>query len=321
MTSEEILKKYSITPEEKAKISEIAEGILTYNKKPVDKPICIIVGGQTGAGKSGLIAYSAKMFPDGNAIILEDDSLRHFYPNEQFLSETYPNEYIAITNQLTNSLTSDLFKKFAQTGYNIIFHQTLKNTRIANEGIPMLKEKGYSVVVRGLAVCNLESRISMIERCLGQLQYKGYCRNVTTSDHDNTYNGMPDTLQYIEENGRYDVLEIFRRGKELEYPHIVYANTNPDRPGAVMNISKHPEVSRGSRPMGHESAKDALLAAREEDRVEFFSGTDCRKPYDDRLEEIQSNPYLNPVISEQLYELKGLINESLIQEQNNSTTE
>ena len=51
MTSEEILKKYSITPEEKAKISEIAEGILTYNKKPVDKPICIIVGGQTGAGK------------------------------------------------------------------------------------------------------------------------------------------------------------------------------------------------------------------------------------------------------------------------------
>ena len=316
MTSEEILKKYSISDEEKEKIGEIAEGILTYNKKPVDKPICVIVGGQTGAGKSGLIAYSSKMFPNGNVIVLEDDSLRHFYPNEQFLSENYPNEYIAITNQLTNGLTSQLFNKFAQQGYNLIFHQTLKNPRIANEGIPMLRENGYSVVVRGLAVCDYESRMSMVERCLGQLEYKGYCRNVTVSDHNNTYNGMPGTVEYIEQNGRYDVLEIFKRGEELEYPQLVYAKANPQRPGAVVNIARHPEVSGVDKSFGHEDAKDALLTAREEDRAEFLAGNPAieRKSYAERADDVQSNPYLTPVIAEQFIDLQSLIAQGSVQD-------
>ncbi len=301
MNSEEILRMHSISEEEKAKIGKIAEGILTIDKKPVKNPICVIVGGQTGAGKSGLMAYSSKMFPDDNVIILEDDTLRHFYPNEQQISVDFPDEYIAITNQLTNGLTSSLFNKFAQQGYNLIFHQTLKNTRIADEGIVMLRDQGYSIVVRGLAVNNFESRLSMIERCLGQLEYKGYCRNVTTSDHDITYKGMPDTLGYIEENKRYDVFEVFKRGETPDTPQLVYAKVNEDRPFDVYNIATHPEVSTQDDSFGFMNAKDAVVTTREEDRVSFLEG------YPERIEEVEASPYLNPTINQQVLELKNLV--------------
>ena len=314
MTKEELIEKYSLSDEQKEKIFEIAVGILTYNKTPVDKPICVMVGGQTGAGKSGLIAYSTKMFPNGNVIVLEDDALRHFHPYDQFLAENYPDEYIAITNQLTNDLTKKLFEKFAEKGYNLVFHQTFKGPRIANEGIPMLREQGYSIVVRGLAVSEFESRMSMVERCLGQLEYKGYCRNVTVSDHDNTYRGMPGTVEYIEQNGRFDVLEIFKRGTEIEYPKLIYAKTNPQRPGAVVNISKHPEVSRETNTFGYADAKDAILKGREEDKADFLAGDESRAPYKERMEEIESNPYLTPVISEQVLDLKALITQDSSQD-------
>lgn len=304
MNREEILKMHSISEDEKKKIGEIAEGILTLNKKPVEKPVCVVVGGQTGAGKSGLIAYSSKMFPDGNVIVIEDDNLRAFYPNAQQISIDFPNEYAAITNQLSNGLTSELFNKFAQKGYNLIFHQTLKNTRIADEGIVMLREQGYSIVVRGLAVNQFESRLSMVERCLGEIEHQGYCRTVTTSDHDITYNGLPNTVEYIEQNGRFDVLEIFKRGETPDNPELVYAKVNEDRPENVESIALHPEVSTEDQSFGFDNVKEAVLAAREESKEEFLEG------YNERMSEVKSSPYLNPVILGQALELESLVGDN-----------
>ena len=109
-------------------------------------------------------------------------------------------------------------------------------------------------------------------------------------------------------------MEIFKRGKELEYPQLVYARTNPARPGAVVNISKHPEVSRTTKDFNHQDAKEALLTAREEDRADFLKGDESREPYKDRMEEVESNPYLTPVISEQVIDLKSLISQGTQQD-------
>ena len=303
MTKEEIIKQHSITEEEKMKIAASVESIITLGKTPVENPVCVIIGGQCGSGKSGLMAYSSKMFPDYNVIMLEDDGLRHYYPNEQQISVDYPDEYIAITNQLTNGLTSYLFNKLADQHYNLIFHQTLKNNRIADEGIEMLRQKGYSIVVRGLAVSDFESRMSMINRCLGQLSYNGFCRFVTTADHDNTYNGMPNTLQYIEDQGKYDVLEVFQRGEKPDEPIVVYARMNPDRKDKVNEILSHPNVSFRDIFDGYPCVRDAVVTTRKKDR-EFFMGT-----YERRYLNAINDPSLNAPIKGQIFELDAMIRE------------
>ena len=57
--------------------------IWTDDKFPVKNPIAIIIGGQTGAGKSGIISYSKKMFEDGNVVVINSDEIKK--GNESFL--------------------------------------------------------------------------------------------------------------------------------------------------------------------------------------------------------------------------------------------
>ena len=60
MTKEEILKKYKLTDEEHEQYYQTIKRIYTGGKIPVNNPIAVIIGGQTGAGKSGIIGYSTK---------------------------------------------------------------------------------------------------------------------------------------------------------------------------------------------------------------------------------------------------------------------
>ena len=71
-------------------------------------------------------------------------------------------EVTKITDQESNTWTSRLFEELRREKYNIIFEGTMKNNRIADESITELKKLGYTVVVRGIAVCDLESRWKMI---------------------------------------------------------------------------------------------------------------------------------------------------------------
>jgi hypothetical protein len=294
MDSAQILEEFKITEELKEEIFERIIQNLTYQAKPVESPVAIIVGGQCGAGKSGLMSYCHKMFDNrpylpydasddkidddwvrDNVIQIEDDEFRAYFPNEREIAINHPNEYIQITNKLTNELTAKIFDYVSRNKYNIIFHQTLKNNRIADDGIVKLKNLGYAVIVRALAVNELESRMSMIERSLGQLEKKGYCRNVTTSDHDNTYNGMPSTLDYIESNGRFDILQVFKRGQKNDEPIMVYSRINQNSNGLGI-LSTFPYLLSADIDFGYDSAKEALLKTREEEKTKFLSSAEIR---------------------------------------------
>lgn len=57
MNKEEILKKYKLSDEEHDQYYQTIKRIYTGGKIPVNNPIAVIIGGQTGAGKSGIIGY------------------------------------------------------------------------------------------------------------------------------------------------------------------------------------------------------------------------------------------------------------------------
>lgn len=78
MNEEEILKKYKLTKEEHDEYYQTIKRIYVGGKTPEKNPISIIVGGQTGAGKSGILGYSTKMFNKDNVIIINSDELSHF---------------------------------------------------------------------------------------------------------------------------------------------------------------------------------------------------------------------------------------------------
>ena len=266
----QILEKYKLTEEEHKQYYEIIKRIYTGGKIPVENPIAVIIGGQTGAGKSGVIGYSTKMFKDENVIIINSDEIKPFHPKSEEIAKLYPQMYTEITDQESNTWTSQLFEELRREKYNIIFEGTMKNNRIADESIPELQNLGYTVVVRGITTCDLESRMSILERYEGQVRTKGWGRLVTTDHHNQTYEGMPNTIEYIEDTGKYDILEIFARGDLPDQPINIYSAHNSKSSKKIdLALKGKSAVSKYTRRFGYKDAKTAVWGARQEeyDRV------------------------------------------------------
>lgn len=277
MNEEEILKKYKLSEEEHDHYYEIIKRIYTSGKIPVERPISVIIGGQTGAGKSGLIGYSTKMFPDENVIIINSDEIKPFHPKSEEIARLYPKLYTKITDQESNTWTSQLFEELRKEGYNIIFEGTMKNNRIADESITELQQLGYTVIVRGLAVCDLESRMSILERYEGQVAKKGWGRLVVTEHHDQTYSGMPNTIDYIEKTNKFDILEIFSRDEIPDEPVNIYAIHNPNSKKKIEEtITGKRYVSKHQRKFGFNNAKESIIKSREEEYDKTLSSIENR---------------------------------------------
>lgn len=283
---DEIKKKYKLSDEEYNEKYNLIKKIFFKDKTSMNRPIAIIVGGQTGAGKGLLISNGKKQFEDDNVIIINSDEFKPFHPKASEIAEKYSTYFTKVTDQETNTWTSNLFDEAIQNKYNIIFEGTMKNTRIIST-IQKLQENGYKVIVKALAVPFPDSLTAIHERYEEQLQTKGWGRLVTIEHHDESYNGMPKTINEIEKQEAFDELDIyskdFNNNLSLEYKHIKNEKTN--------NV--------------YDSAEDAIMQIRNEKMNKIIDNTKIRI---DKLQQIWKNKTLSEDEKKQISSLLERIN-------------
>ena len=283
---DEIKKKYKLSDEEYNEKYNLIKKIFFKGKTPMNRPIAIIVGGQTGAGKGLLISNGKKQFEDDNVIIINSDEFKPFHPKASEIAEKYSTYFTKVTDQETNTWTSNLFDEAIQNKYNIIFEGTMKNTRIIST-IQKLQENGYKVIVKALAVPFPDSLTAIHERYEEQLQTKGWGRLVTIEHHDESYNGMPKTINEIEKQEAFDELDIyskdFNNNLSLEYKHIKNEKTN--------NV--------------YDSAEDAIMQIRDEKMNKIIDNIKIRI---DKLQQIWKNKTVSEDEKKQISSLLERIN-------------
>lgn len=283
---DEIKKKYKLSDEEYNEKYNLIKKIFFKDKTSMNRPIAIIVGGQTGAGKGLLISNGKKQFEDDNVIIINSDEFKPFHPKASEIAEKYSTYFTKVTDQETNTWTSNLFDEAIQNKYNIIFEGTMKNTRIIST-IQKLQENGYKVIVKALAVPFPDSLTAIHERYEEQLQTKGWGRLVTIEHHDESYNGMPKTINEIEKQEAFDELDIyskdFNNNLSLEYKHIKNEKTN--------NV--------------YDSAEDAIIQIRDEKMNKIIDNIKIRI---DKLQQIWKNKTLSEDEKKQISSLLERIN-------------
>lgn len=283
---DEIKKKYKLSDEEYNEKYNLIKKIFFKDKTSMNRPIAIIVGGQTGAGKGLLISNGKKQFEDDNVIIINSDEFKPFHPKASEIAEKYSTYFTKVTDQETNTWTSNLFDEAIQNKYNIIFEGTMKNTRIIST-IQKLQENGYKVIVKALAVPFPDSLTAIHERYEEQLQTKGWGRLVTIEHHDESYNGMPKTINEIEKQEAFDELDIyskdFNNNLSLEYKHIKNEKTN--------NV--------------YDSAEDAIMQIRNKKMNKIIDNIKIRI---DKLQQIWKNKTLSEDEKKQISSLLERIN-------------
>ena len=216
--------KYKLSEEEHNKIYKEIEKEVFVNSTPQDEPIAIIVGGQPGCGKGGVIAYTKNQVEaNGKCIILiTTDEYKPYHPNAIEIARNYPTEYVEIVEQDAGPWTGSIMKKAIDDKHNFIFEGTLKNDRILDR-IQELKQNGFNVTVRVLAVPRLESLLTVHERYEKQMEVLTYGRLISIEHHNKAYDGIPAVVDKIEKSGLCTV-EVYLRGDEIGKPVKVYSS-------------------------------------------------------------------------------------------------
>lgn len=216
--------KYKLSEEEHNKIYKEIEKEVFVNSTPQDEPIAIIVGGQPGCGKGGVIAYTKNQVEaNGKCIILiTTDEYKPYHPNAIEIARKYPTEYVEIVEQDAGPWTGSIMKKTIDDKHNFIFEGTLKNDRILDR-IQELKQNGFNVTVRVLAVPRLESLLTVHERYEKQMEVLTYGRLISIEHHNKAYDGIPAVVDKIEKSGLCTV-EVYLRGDEIGKPVKVYSS-------------------------------------------------------------------------------------------------
>ena len=216
--------KYKLSEEEHNKIYKEIEKEVFVNSTPQDEPIAIIVGGQPGCEKGGVIAYTKNQVEaNGKCIILiTTDEYKPYHPNAIEIARNYPTEYVEIVEQDAGPWTGSIMKKAIDDKHNFIFEGTLKNDRILDR-IQELKQNGFNVTVRALAVPRLESLLTVHERYEKQMEVLTYGRLISIEHHNKAYDGIPAVVDKIEKSGLCTV-EVYLRGDEIGKPVKVYSS-------------------------------------------------------------------------------------------------
>ena len=223
-TLEQVCAEYKLSEEERSKIGREINNVMLEGKETSSNPIAIIDIAPPGSGKTGLNGYACAQFTDNNVVIINSDELKPFHPRINELAKRYPEYYTKVTNQESNFWTDNLFDATVNGRYNIIFEGTGRNLKLLEKMIA--KMQGYRIIVRGMAVNELNCLMSIIERYEGQVKQKGWGRLVVLEHFYKAYNEMLENIQEIERLGVATSVEVYVRSDNPNRPIRIYSTKN-----------------------------------------------------------------------------------------------
>lgn len=204
---------------------------LRGDKIPSQNPLAVLVGGQSGAGKTALINYTQFHFNAREFVVIDNDLFRAFHPNVSKIRKYFPQFYTCCTEQLGANIIGDVISYFTgenetNSKYNIILHQTLSKSDVAINYLNGFNNLGYTTGLNVLAVPYIESKMSQIERCQQQYNRLGFCRYVDSRHHFNSVSWLLETVDIIENYNLSNFINVFARSEDISNPICVYTSVN-----------------------------------------------------------------------------------------------
>lgn len=154
--------------------------ILKYYKslsKPSDNPKVFLLGGQPGAGKTGLENMINK---HSEYISISGDDFREYHPLFEELNEKYGKDSSKHTQQWAGEMTEKIIKELKDNKYNLIIEGTL--------------ERYETMLKRGKTP-----------------------RMTPKEHHDLVVNNIPYNLDVLYKSGKFDNIRLFNRDNNCLY--------------------------------------------------------------------------------------------------------
>lgn len=213
---------YQLSPEDHQRIyQELLYREIECSTNPVEHPSIVILGGQPGCGKSGMIELSEEEYPNRNVVIINGDDYRSAHPKSDEILRLHEIDYAKLTDSDGREWTKNLFSHAIETRRNIIFESTMRNDEPICSTIKYLIDREYQVKIRVMAVSEKESLLGIYQRFEAQKEFKGFGRMTPIESHNAAYTGILQTISRIESEKLFHSLQVYNRNHDLIYSNQI----------------------------------------------------------------------------------------------------
>lgn len=201
--------------------------ILEYYKSmysPTENPKVVLLGGQPGAGKSGL---ENMVNIKKNYVSISGDDYREYHPRFKEINLEYGREASKYTQQWAAEITEKLIKELRKEKYNLIIEGTLRTAELPLKEANAFKKAGYNVELNVVVVKPEKSSLGTLERYEAMLKQGKVPRMTPKEHHDLVVNNIGNNLEIIYNSKAFDNIKLFDRENNLLYNYKESPNVNP----------------------------------------------------------------------------------------------
>ena len=208
-------------------LKEKFEQISNYYKslyEREEKPKVYMLGGQPGAGKSGL---ERMINIKGNYIPISGDDYRKDHPQYKQFNRIYGKDASIHTQQWAGEMVEKLVKEMRNEKYNIILEGTLRTSEIPIKEAEEFKKAGYSTELNIVVVKPEKSFLGTLQR-YEKMIADGFTPRMTPKEHhDLVVKNIPDNIEKIYSSKVFDEIKLYNRENRLLYSQKETPDKNP----------------------------------------------------------------------------------------------
>ena len=290
---EKLKAHYEVSDEKLDEIVELLYNKMVDGKTSQENPIAIIVAGQPGAGKSGLIDKTFAEIED--SIVLDVDDFRYFHPDIKEILKKYPNDLATFTITFVNRIFKKILAKLIDKKYNLIMQKTLRDDEVIYDTNIPLVNAGYTIALRVIAVSPIESKLSTLERSLAVKRTVGYCRWTPLKNQDYAINGLVPTTKAVFESDYCDIVQVYKRNNIPTNSNLIYSKpkqTSFEKLEKISNANKDLFLKEFGLDV-YEDAVDAIIKTRNKNSLLDFNDFMIRIALAKRVMDDEGLKYLN----------------------------
>lgn len=190
---------------------------LSRGKTISGQPKAILLGGQSGAGKTTIHRIKQKEF-QVNIIIIDGDSYRSQHPNYPALQEKYCKDSVDYTKGFAGKMVEHLVDELRMQGYHLLIEGTLRTTQVPRQTAQLLASKGYQV---SLAVIGTKPELSYLSTLIRYEELyaidPNQVRATPKEHHDGIVENLVENLRELEREQLFDCIQIYQRDRTCIY--------------------------------------------------------------------------------------------------------
>ena len=191
--------------------------LLTFNKNISNTPHAVILGGQSGAGKTTI--HRVKMMESkGDYIVIDGDTYRAQHPHFRELQEKYGIDSVDYTKVFAGKMVEAIIDKLSSLKYNLIIEGTLRSATVPINTATLLKSKGYIVDFCLIATKPELSYLTTQLRYLEMLVVDPLqARGTPKEHHDGIVKFLVANITELEQSGFFETIQVYKRDLEQVY--------------------------------------------------------------------------------------------------------